>query len=163
MRLLLFVFLLLVAARGHSQVGPSAKDEDVLRFLQATHYIEPFKAGIRAEKEKAAKTNALMEFILMSDPQMLERVIARVFSRHLTNAQAKEAADFYSSATGRFITEAQLAQPDTLRTPLVLTREQASDYRRFASKGTEAAVAKLLQDRSIGAELMTEIESVRPK
>jgi len=44
MRLLLFVFLLLVAARGYSQVGPSAKDEDVLRFLQATHYIEPFKA-----------------------------------------------------------------------------------------------------------------------
>lgn len=160
---LLLAAIVLFASVGHAQGTPPAKVEDVQRFVRATQYVGHFRAGVESEKEKSGRSNLLIEFILKSDTAELEQSISSVFSRHLTHAQGKEAADFYTSATGRSITEAQLAQSTRIHTPLVLTPEQAKDYRKFAASGTEAAVARLLQDRSIGAELMVELERARPK
>ena len=160
-RAAVLIALVLLAQIALAQSFASQRQVHVEQYLRAIDFIGPFRAGIEREKERAGRTTPFIEFVLNADDAVIERHVARVYAKHLTDREAAFAAAFYQSAAGRYITQTQKLQPNETRTPIYLAPEHAEDYRQFVATGTEKVLEVLTSDRRVWIEIMVELEKAQ--
>jgi hypothetical protein len=157
--LLAFVFAQLCTAQSFG----TQRQMNVEKYLHAVEAAKPFIEGVAREKERAGRTTPFIEFVLAADVVVIERHMARIYARYLTDQEAEIAAVFYGSEAGRYITEMQKLQPNSRRTPMYLPPEHAEPYRRFVATGTEKVLEVLTSDRRVWMEIGSELERAQQR
>jgi len=131
----------------------SAKAQSLVRVLQATHYVENFKTGVRQVVHQSGKTNPLLQAVLKTDNAKLNEIFATVYARHLSLAQAQKVRQFYESATGRALIAAQMQHVNDPHPELDLSQAQLLKVKAFTDTDAAKAFAQAARDKSIWDEL----------
>lgn len=125
---------------------PSTKLDYLNAVAEHMNIAFGFKHGIRIEKSKGGKINALAEAALSLDDRVLNKIFAEVIEGRLTLDEAKQAYKFHSSEAGIAAVKAQSNDPLNPQPKIHLTPAQNFTVTMYMNSATGKKVGALVAD-----------------
>jgi hypothetical protein len=139
----MFLILLLWPALATSKPAVSEIDADIARYLTVTRFVPAFKWGITSAIKSSGRSNARMDQALALPDAAIIAEIVPIFREVLTPEEARQLADFYSSDTGKLITQRQMASMGQANPQIDLTVAHRVEYMQFSLSAGGRATKRL--------------------
>jgi len=136
---ILLSFAFIASSTGFSQNPDESHESDIRKFMVSTGFVPAFKYGIDLEVKRIGRSTPELDAILAMPNEKIVAALIPVFKSQLPPEEAKIVANFYSTESGKRISEQQMASLDNPNPTIKLTPDQKREYEIFAaSKGGKA-------------------------
>jgi Holliday junction resolvase len=161
---ILSLFLLAFSALHVAAQEVDARKEALLvRALNAMAFVPGFKQSLLVEKQSSGKTTRFMDATLAADDAQVERIIARVYAKYLSQQQVEELLRFYESAAGKALLAQQGRDPNARSRVMTLDPAHAAEARAFTSSPAGRTFARISDSQEIWGEIAEALRRALPK